>query len=118
MKAKEVLKRLGISRVTLWTYVKKGFIKITKLPNGYYDYDKESVEKMAGNPNDKRYNLIYCRVSTNKQKNDLENQFKFVSDFCSKNNIIIKTTYQEINSGVDLERPHFSKLLEEVLNGK
>ena len=37
MKSKEVLKLLGISRVTLWSYVKNGTIKATKLPNGYYD---------------------------------------------------------------------------------
>ena len=115
MKAKEVIKRLGISRVTLCTYVKKGYITVTKLPNGYYDYNKESVDKLAGKPN-KRYNLIYCRVSTNKQKKDLETQIAYVQEFCNKNNIFIKTVYQDINSGVDLERPQFSSLLDEVLN--
>ena len=34
MKAKEVLKLLNITRVTLCTYVRKGLIKVTKTPTG------------------------------------------------------------------------------------
>jgi predicted site-specific integrase-resolvase len=35
MKSKEILKNLGVSRVTLTSYVKKGLIKVTKMNNGY-----------------------------------------------------------------------------------
>ena len=43
MKAKEVLTTLGISRRTLTRYIKKQLIKVTKLPNGRYIYDDDSV---------------------------------------------------------------------------
>jgi len=39
MKAKEVLKLLNISRQTLCNYVKKGFLEVTVLKNGDYDYN-------------------------------------------------------------------------------
>ena len=39
MKSKQVLQTLQISRVTLSAYVKNGKLKVTKLHNGYYDYD-------------------------------------------------------------------------------
>jgi len=48
MKSKEILKLLKISRITLSTYVKKGYIKVTKLPNGYYNYDDNSVYDFLG----------------------------------------------------------------------
>uniref|UniRef100_A0A6C0ECZ5 HTH merR-type domain-containing protein n=1 Tax=viral metagenome TaxID=1070528 RepID=A0A6C0ECZ5_9ZZZZ len=48
MKSKDVLRILGISRVTLWSYVKFGKIKVTKLSNGFYDYDDKSVYDCAG----------------------------------------------------------------------
>jgi hypothetical protein len=35
MKAKDVMKLLGICRVTLYNYVKNGLIKTTTLSNGY-----------------------------------------------------------------------------------
>ena len=73
MKAKEVIKLLKISRPTLCKYLKTGLIKGTILPNGTYDYEKESVYKVF-NKGIKRSNVIYARVSTVKQKQDLENQ--------------------------------------------
>ena len=62
MKAREVLKILNISRITLYTYTKEGKIKATKMNNGYYDYDEESVMKIINK--DVRNNVIYARVST------------------------------------------------------
>ena len=47
MKAKEVMNILGISRITLYTYVKKGYIQVTKLPGGQYNYDSQSVFKLV-----------------------------------------------------------------------
>lgn len=66
MKSKEVLRIIGVSRVTLNTYVKNKKIKVTKLDNGYYDYDDESVYKLI--KKDIRETVLYARVSTHKQK--------------------------------------------------
>lgn len=38
MRSGEVLRTLHITRQTLCKYVKTGKIKVTKLPNGMYDY--------------------------------------------------------------------------------
>ncbi|SET23778.1 MerR HTH family regulatory protein [Anaerobranca gottschalkii DSM 13577] len=46
MKSKEVLDLLNISRPTLTKYVKEGLIKVSVLPNGRYNYDKDSVYKL------------------------------------------------------------------------
>ena len=67
MKSKDVLKLLKVSRVTLMTYVKNGTIKATKLSNGLYNYDDASIFKFL--KIDNRFNVIYSRVSTYKQKN-------------------------------------------------
>lgn len=48
MKAKEVLNTLNISRRTLTRYIKNGLIKVTKLPNGRYIYDEDSVLSLLG----------------------------------------------------------------------
>ena len=72
MKSNKVLKLLNITRPTLSSYVKKGWLKATMQPNGYYNYDEESVYKIL-NKDIERKNVIYARVSTTKQKKDLEN---------------------------------------------
>ena len=118
MKAKEVLSLLQITRVTLCSYVKLGKIKVIKLPNGYYDYDEESVYKFIKKPLNTRKNIIYCRVSTYKQKNDLANQVLQVIEYCDNNNINYSKIYQEIASGIDFDRKAFSELVHEVINKK
>ena len=114
MKAKEVLKLLNISRATLYNYTKNGKIKVQLLDNGYYDYDEVSVYKII--KKDPRINIIYARVSTYKQKNDLQNQINNITTYCKDNNINIDNTFSDIHSGIDLDRPNFNKLLDEVIN--
>jgi|APCry1669189844_1035258.scaffolds.fasta_scaffold35160_2 predicted site-specific integrase-resolvase len=46
MKAKEVMEKYQISRNTLCTWVKKGWIKVDKIPSGRYIYiDKKEDTK-------------------------------------------------------------------------
>ena len=85
MKSKDVLNLLKVTRVTLMNYIKSGKIKATKMGNGLYDYDEKSV--FAFLKKDIRSDVIYCRVSTYKQKNDLVRQVDSVIDFCKKNNV-------------------------------
>jgi len=73
MKANEVSNLLHITRKTLHVYASTGKIRFTVMPNGYYDYNDEDVYKLL-NRDVKRKTVIYARVSTKKQKNDLENQ--------------------------------------------
>lgn len=117
MKAKDAMKMLDVTRITLYNYINKGHIKATKLPNGYYEFDDESIFKFM--KKDKRINVIYSRVSTYKQKNDLEKQTEFLTNYCKKNNITINKTYSEISSGIEFDdRKEFLKLFNEVIKYK
>src|SRR3972149_9239113 len=114
MKAKEVMQILNISRMTLSSYVQKGHIEVTKLPGGQYFYNPQSVFKLI--KKDKRQNIIYARVSTYKQKGDLNKQIRFIKKYCKDNKFNVDTIYSEVTSGLDFDRPQFSKLLNDVLN--
>ena len=116
MKAKEVLKLLHVTRVTLCKYVKSGKIKVRKMSNGYYDYDEESVDNLIGRNG--RRNIIYARVSTCKQKVDLKNQVETLKNYCSSNAIEYFDIFSEIASGLNLDRKMFSKLLNLVVSYK
>ena len=117
MKAKDAMRLLGITRITLYTYLKKGYIKATKLQNGYYEYDGESIFKFM--KKDKRINVIYSRVSTYKQRNDLNKQMTFLKNYCDKNNIKVDKIYSEISSGIEFdERKEFSILFNQVIKYK
>ena len=118
MKAKEVLKLLRISRQTLTKYVKDGIIKVEVLPNGRYEYDENSVYLFL-NKDLKRKTYIYARVSTSKQKHDLENQVELLKQFCFTNGYTVSGVYSDVASGINFEkRSSFFEMLDDIIDNK
>lgn len=118
MKAKEVMQILRISNPTLSSYVKRGLIKTTTMPNGRYNYDEESVYAFlnAGVP---RKVYLYGRVSSSNQKKDLVSQIEILKQYCFSNGVKIDGIFQDIASGISFEnRKEFFKLLDDVINRK
>ena len=117
MLSKDVLRVLGITRPTLTKYVKTGIIRVNVLPNKRYDYNEEDVYGFL-NKDMKRKTLLYARVSTPKQKPDLENQISLLKQFCFSNGYTVSGIYSDIASGISFEkRKDFFELLDEVLEG-
>lgn len=117
MTSKEVLSTLKISRVTLCKYVKEGKIRTKTQPNGYYIYNDDDVYHLAGLEN-KRFNVIYARVSTPKQKQDLQNQIDNSISFLNAKGIKVDAIYSDIKSGMSLDRKDFMRLLDDVMSYK
>ena len=117
MKAKQVLKILRITRPTLCLYVKNGRIKATRLPNGQLDYDEDSVLQAAGLSTE-RISVVYARVSTQKQKRDLQNQIDTVVKFANENGFQVKHVYSDVASGLSYDRGEFQQLLDDIISHK
>ena len=117
MKSAKVLKILHITRQTLVQYVKRKEIRVVLLPNGTYDYNDDDVCRKAGLASE-RMNVVYARVSTAKQKADLENQVEVLVNFCNKNGVKVNKTYKDVASGMNFDRKQFKVLLNEILDFK
>ncbi len=118
MKAKEVLSLLRISRKTLHVYASTGKIRFTVMPNGYYDYSNEDVYKLL-NKDVKRKTVIYARVSTVKQKEDLEDQIQQLKQWCFMNGYTINAIYSDIASGISFDkRKGLFEMLDEIIDYK
>jgi predicted site-specific integrase-resolvase len=118
MKAGDVLKILKISRPTLYRYVEKGYLKRTKLPTGLYDYDDESVYAFL-NQDIKRKTVIYARVSTSKQKKDLENQVEMLKTWAFNTGYSVHNVYEDVASGISFEkRNNFYEMMDEIIEYK
>jgi predicted site-specific integrase-resolvase len=116
MKAKEVLNTLRITRVTLHRYLKDGKISANFI-NGRYDYDAKSVYALINKT--EKLNYIYARVSTQKQKKDLDNQVEKIKSFCFSKGIIINAVYKDIGSGISFDkRTDFIKIIDDVIDYK
>ena len=118
MKANEVLEILQISRPTLSKYVREGVIKVNVLPNGRYNYCDEDVYKFRYK-GVRRKTYIYARVSTRKQKKDLENQIENLKQYCFSKGYQLDNVFSDIASGISFEnRTEFFKMLDDILNDK
>lgn len=118
MKSSEVMKILRISNPSLVKYRRQGVLKAIELPNGYFEYDEESVYNLL-NKGMKRRIYLYARVSTPKQKKDLENQIELLKQYCFSNGIQIHGIYRDIASGISFDkRKEFFQLLKEIIEKK
>ncbi|WP_390530811.1 IS607 family transposase [Sulfurisphaera ohwakuensis] len=113
LKPKEVCQRLGISYRTLQSYVKKGYIKPVVLQSGKWRFREEDVERLMGIVR-KRKIVLYARVSSNTQKDDLVNQVKYLEEQVKDYDQVIT----DVGSGLNMKRKGFLKLLRMILNNE
>jgi len=115
MKSKEILEKYNICRNTLCNWKKNGIISTIKLPNGRFDYIVNSV---IVTEQAKRENIIYSRVSTSSQKENLIRQTDRLKSFCSSKGIIVNEVYEEVASALNYNRNYYKKLKTKILNGE
>ena len=71
--------RLGVSTKTLERWLEEGKIQGIKTPGGQRRYDLDSVVSIQSNKTkDNRKYILYARVSSRSQKDDLEQQVQFL----------------------------------------
>lgn len=57
--------------------------------------------------NDNRQVVIYARVSTRNQKDDLQNQVAFLRQFCNAKGIIVDQCIEDYGSGLNYNRKNW-----------
>ena len=113
LKPKEVCQKLGISYRTLQSYVKKGYIQPVILQSGKWRFKEEDVERLMGIVR-KRKVVLYARVSSNTQKDDLINQVKYLEENVKDYDQVIT----DVGSSLNMKRKGFLKLLRMILNNE
>lgn len=94
-----------------------GKIRVITKPNGFYDYNEDDVYSLAGYST-RRLTVAYSRVSTNKQKKDLENQEKSIVSYCNNNGIRVDKSYKDIASGMNFDRKQFLEMFNDIIDRK
>ena len=89
---------------------------MTLQPNGFYDYDDDSVYRLIGIEN--REVVLYGRVSTAKQKDSLQTQIETLKAYAACNGFLINNVYSDVASGLSFDRKEFKHLLIDIINHK
>ena len=103
-KPKDFAELLGVSVKTLQRWDREGILKANRTPTDrrYYTYDQYLQFKGINTENDNRQIVIYARVSTKNQKDDLQNQVTFLRQFCNAKGIIVDQCIEDYGSGLFL----------------
>ena len=115
-KTKDFAELLGVSVKTLQRWDREGTLKANRTPTDrrYYTYNQYLQFKGIDTENDTRQVVIYARVSTRDQKDDLQDQVSFLRQFCNARGVIV----EEYGSGLNYNRKKWNQLLDEVMEQK
>ena len=117
MEYKDVHKLTRLHRNTIYKYAKQGKIRTTKINDKHLIYNDDDVYAIAG-ISPIRDIVIYARVSTSKQKKDLENQIETLKLFANSNGFVVNKIYKDIASGMSFDRQNFKDMLFDVIEHK
>lgn len=105
-------KMLGVTPQTLRNWDKLGKLKPHHTAsNGYRYYSQEQLESITNVQREKRITIGYCRVSSHKQKDDLERQCENMRTYLLAQGKPFKII-QDIGSGINYRNKGLVKLVE------
>lgn len=112
LSAATIRKRYEISRSCLANWGDKGYVRVRRLDGCkriYHIRDVESRLGGSGSESDKKKSVIYARVSSSKQKEDLQRQIKYLQSEYPNRHV-----YKDIGSGLNFKRKRFEALLDGI----
>lgn len=124
LKLSEFAKRVGYHPKTIQIFDRDGRFPAKKNSTGrrYYTEDnvllflKQFNHAIAELRNKPRKVIVYTRVSSSSQKNDLQSQQSFIETFAVNRGVSIDEYLSDIGSGLNYNRKNFLKLMDMVEN--
>ena len=107
MKSGKACAHLGVHPNTLRNWANEGKIRYIRQPGGQRLYDVSSVGGDGG-----KRRVCYCRVSSRKQKDDLERQVAKMRGLFPGHEIVT-----DIGSGLNFKRKGLASVLESAMRG-
>lgn len=113
----EFSKRLNKTPQTLRNWDKSGYLKPAyKSANGYRYYTEEQLNFVLGVKLERKI-VGYCRVSSNKQRDDLERQVHNMREYLTIKGYQFEII-EDVGSGINYNKKGLLQLLDMVMNNK
>ena len=110
---------IGRSVNTLQKWDRKGVLHAHRSPTNrrYYTHDQYLAYRgLLAQASGKE--IVYARVSSVGQKPDLANQVAALRDYCARHGYQPDEWIEEIGSGLNYQRKHFNRLMEQIELGQ
>jgi len=112
----EAAKRLGVTKMTVLRWIKAGKIKAYKVGREHRIPESEIKRILEGKVPDEV--VIYARVSSRDQKEDLERQIEYLKGYCATKGYKVARIITDIASGLNENRKGLRQLFRLVENGE
>lgn len=111
--------RVGRSASTVRRWEREGRITPRRLPSGQRYFDDSDVRRVLqpGFDDSARRVVVYCRVSSPGQKDDLASQVSAMEQFCLGRGLAVDEWVQETGGGMNLRRKKFLALMDDIERG-
>lgn len=115
----KVAELFGVNPQTVRNWCSQGILKAIRTFGGHRRFDEEEVRKLRGMEIcEEKKTVIYARVSSNDQKDDLERQAKELEKYCKDNEENKVEIIKDIGSGINYKKRGIKKLIKEIVVGK
>ncbi len=116
---KQFALRINVSITTLRRWDKSGKLIAKRRPSGHRYYDESDVREILNlTPLDKRKTVVYCRVSSYGQKDDLASQVAAMETYCLNKGVAVDEWIEEIAGGMDFKRKKFLSIISRIYKGE
>jgi putative resolvase len=114
IKLAKAAKLLGITKQTLWNWKRNGTIEFVKIGNLNYLHIDGFNTLMGISEKRSEKVVIYCRVSSSQNKNNLELQKNRLIDYCMAKGYVVSDVVTEIGSGLNDNRPKLDTIFRKM----
>jgi len=116
LRPKEACQLLGISYSTLLRWIREGKIRVVTTEGGKYRIPYSEVKKYLERREETRA-VIYARVSSADQREDLERQINYLMNYATAKGYKVVEVLKDIASGLNTQRKGLLKLFK-LVEGK
>ena len=115
-KVKDLCRLFNTYPTTVQRWEQQGKVKAIRTPSGHRLFDPESIDLLLGkfsNSEEKvPRKVIYCRVSSKKQEDDLQRQITFMQSKYPSHELV-----KDVGSGINWKRKGLQTILEQSMSG-
>lgn len=116
----EFAARIGRSSSTIRRWEREGRIVARRTASGQRYFTDSDVRRVLqpGFEDSARKTVVYCRVSSPRQKHDLASQVTAMEEFCRGRGLAVDEWVREIGGGMDLQRRKFLAVMDAIERGE
>lgn len=108
---KVVAEEYGVTTQTIRNWCEEGMFEVKRTKGGHRRFVLENDE-------DQRKTVLYSRVSSAGQKEDLKRQTQALEEYCSQEEIENFEVLEDVGSGINYKKRGLQKLVKEIVLGK